>query len=387
MFGRKQRRYVINQSTGTGLQSVWRLSVALCVSVACNIALAGVWVYHFYGPGVSQTFSSSKLTGAEEDIAIAEDRTNSEVLRAMTHMLPEQLVGVLQQPQLVEEGYRQRDLALGCLVTLHHFDLERALGQTSLPVPRKLLVDGDKSPPILVYPGLSDSHFGVIHDFIARERWPLTPRGLLLALQQHEFQEDPTLRDSFVLTSEFLAIQRLFEDSTSRGLILQMLVDGDWNTIHHYASQNHLSSGGVEGTRRKLLMDYIQMGSRSAAVLLVQLEPHFALKRLDDASLLHILRLLQDTDVDISPFAVQLAQSPRSEAVLSLARTLSGSVEVLQPAHPTASLPATKQPYIVQKGDSLWKISKKTGASIAKLREHNRLTSDRLLPGDMLQIP
>lgn len=44
-------------------------------------------------------------------------------------------------------------------------------------------------------------------------------------------------------------------------------------------------------------------------------------------------------------------------------------------------------PYRVVSGDTLWKISVKTGATIAEIRETNRLTSDYLYVGQLLQIP
>lgn len=48
---------------------------------------------------------------------------------------------------------------------------------------------------------------------------------------------------------------------------------------------------------------------------------------------------------------------------------------------------ASHQDYIVRKGDSLWKIAAKTGASVAGLRTANKLQGNRIYVGQTLLIP
>ena len=43
--------------------------------------------------------------------------------------------------------------------------------------------------------------------------------------------------------------------------------------------------------------------------------------------------------------------------------------------------------YVVKKNDSLWVVARKTGTTVPKLKEANKLTSDRLLVGQTLIIP
>jgi LysM repeat protein len=58
---------------------------------------------------------------------------------------------------------------------------------------------------------------------------------------------------------------------------------------------------------------------------------------------------------------------------------------------PTALAPAPREErpttYVVKKGDSLWKIAKVQGTTIAALKAANNLTSDSLKVGQKLTIP
>jgi len=73
-----------------------------------------------------------------------------------------------------------------------------------------------------------------------------------------------------------------------------------------------------------------------------------------------------------------------------------GQPFTLAQAQPTAEVqvlsgPASQQVahqnYIARKGDSLWKISAKTGVSVAELRTANNLQRDRIVVGQTLRIP
>jgi|SRR5690554_2099514 len=49
--------------------------------------------------------------------------------------------------------------------------------------------------------------------------------------------------------------------------------------------------------------------------------------------------------------------------------------------------PAYGQAYVIQRGDSLWKISKNFGVSIADIKKANDLSSNTILAGASLEIP
>jgi LysM repeat protein len=43
--------------------------------------------------------------------------------------------------------------------------------------------------------------------------------------------------------------------------------------------------------------------------------------------------------------------------------------------------------YIIQKGDNLWKIGRKYNIDVDKLRNHNKLSDDRLQIGQVIKLP
>lgn len=71
-------------------------------------------------------------------------------------------------------------------------------------------------------------------------------------------------------------------------------------------------------------------------------------------------------------------------------------IEIPQPVVPVVAKPeiAVKPPkspqyrlYIVQEGDSLWKISRRFGVDMEAIKEQNRIGSSDLKPGTVLKIP
>lgn len=63
--------------------------------------------------------------------------------------------------------------------------------------------------------------------------------------------------------------------------------------------------------------------------------------------------------------------------------------QVKQPpkAQPKIQAKPKQQVYIVQEGDSLWKIANRFKVDVPALKKHNQLTSDALKPGTSLKIP
>ncbi len=54
---------------------------------------------------------------------------------------------------------------------------------------------------------------------------------------------------------------------------------------------------------------------------------------------------------------------------------------------PPPPKPAAERAYVIQEGDSLWKIARKCKVSIEALKEKNQLQSDLLRPGKVLKLP
>ena len=58
-----------------------------------------------------------------------------------------------------------------------------------------------------------------------------------------------------------------------------------------------------------------------------------------------------------------------------------------RPAETMAVAPARTARYQVRSGDSLWDIARKHGTTVARLSEENGLSSSRIRPGQMLEVP
>ncbi|MDP1834396.1 MAG: LysM peptidoglycan-binding domain-containing protein [Chlamydiales bacterium] len=366
------------------LTHVRRLTLSLIVSVSLNAMLIALIVY---GMGGGFLLSRQDVGGRLwniQHVPLSEDRTHLEVLDALSHMLPEQLVAKLGDSQLIEGVYSQRDLALGCLVSIHHFDIARALHGSRIPQERQISLPENKI--VAIYPGLNDKQFEQIIAFVNHERWPLTPEGLFLALKQPSLRADTSLAESFCLTPEFLTLQRLFSRADApveRSEILEVLLQSNWEAVQFFYQATLQVNESSPALRRRMLLTYAQSGSSKASYLILKSEKTY-LKYLDDATVLSILNNLDTVTPEVETFVADLIRSPRGEKVLEVAQRLCSKalVAVVQEIE-------TKQDkiYVVQKGDSLWKISKQTKVPIQTLKSYNSLESDVLKPGATLRIP
>lgn len=456
------------------LEQVRRLTIALIISGAGNVTLLAFlvyWTLHERPP--IPYFELKPANYQEQQSPLAIDHSNSEVIRYFKKMPLEWLIARLKNTQLVENGYTQRDLALASLTAFHHFDLTKALSGLPAPSQKRSLVYGkfrDGTPAeMTVYPGLSDKYFDQIVEFAAREKWPLTSQGLFLALRKNQLQ-DPSLIDAFIMTPEFLMVEMLFARATSpveKKELLEVLMQGDWTLVHTFADQQRAFQDFSPARRQRFLLDYINKDSAAAAFLILKTEGNFAAQKLDDAQVMHMLKLLETKSPEAQQFASTLLTSPRSDEVWKMAASrlyeyageslpenlphqtaLTRFVPantVIEAAEPQAQvvatvappivppapkpvakpqkpqtlanapakkatpkaeapkpvkvaantpkqvskpvLPAKENRYIVQEGDTLWKISQRYKIDMRVLKTHNKLESDRLKPGTTLRIP
>lgn len=372
------------------LEQVRRLSLFLASSVAVNVVLVAVLAYSMSGGFL---LSRCQVSGRFWDSSkehLAGDRTNAEVLRSLAHMLPEQLVSLLGDSQKLEEGLTVRDLVLGCLTSLHHFDLAKALHGHKLPKERIFEIDQMR---VAVYPGLGDSEFLQAIAFVNNERWPLTAHGLFLALAQPKLRQDPSLAEAFFLTQEFLTLQRLFaraEGVVERGEILELVLEGDWSLTESFYQAAMQVNESSPTLRRRMLLTYIQRGSRLATVLMLRTDGAYSANRFDEAAILAMLKTIDVVTPEVETFVAELVHSPHSEEVLQCAhclcsKALAAAVKEIEDKQVTQ--PRKEKIYVVQRGDSLWKISKQLKVSVQSLKSHNGLDSDNLKPGATLRIP
>lgn len=303
---------------------------------------------------------------------------------------------------------------------------------------------------ITVYPGLSDQQFQAIIDFVKTERWPLTSKGLFWALKRSNSIE-PTMFDAFAMTPEFLSVELLFNRSGAHVLkedLQNMLLDGTWAMLSDFYEKQKQVQDLSPARRQRFLLEYIDRRSKAAAYVMLKIDGDFALKKLDDEHVVALLRLMSDKTPESEKFALNLLTRPRGDAVwkIAAAKLYQYAGESIpeknlhhlamlrfNPGHILTEVPQVKiepvkveqkikkettrissnikkepvissnikketakvkmpQPqkdrlYIVQDGDSLWKISRRFDIDIDVLRNYNKLKSDFLKPGTSLKIP
>lgn len=312
----------------TYLSKIRALSIALFVSGACNIILVVFAFYWVFKEVTPQPYCEQKPAAQKEQLPpLASEKSNIEVILSFKNLSTEQLIGKLTHLELIENGYTQRDLALAYLVAFHQFDLSKAISGQPPPSQQRSITLGkaqDGSPiDVVVYPELSEEHFHSIVCFANTEQWPLTSKGLFdLICNTKGTSLPPGLANAFFLTSEFLAVETLFNRSDSavaKEEILAVLRKGDWAMLKSFSQQQKITQDLSAARRQRFLLDYIALQSKEAAYLLLKTDGDFVLKKLDNEHILAILTLLTHKNDDAEHFALQLLTSPRSDAVWQLA--------------------------------------------------------------------
>jgi len=358
-----------------------------------------------------------------------ETLTNGEVLRSYCDKSYQELLELLSDKQLVEEGYAKRDLALAVLASFHHFNLERALGGTAIPV-RPILFSPYRHAEqidLAIFPGLSDEQFQAVISFAKTEKWPLTNQGLYFeikrAVHAHPAFEgiDATLLEAFYLSSEYLAVTTLLSRAgckLAKEETLRLVCEGNWAIIERFAAVQKYTQDFSADRLRILLMEYLDVHSKTAARIFLNYDAEFAVRRMTDEQILMILDEGKEESNALA-FARALLCSMRSDRIYRAAAQklyLASKEEMPEPydhlaslrrfcphalknapqtrSAPPASAPVAsaapkkgKKLYTIQAGDSLWKIAKKHHVKIESIIQANRLESDKLRPGKQLEIP
>ncbi|MDJ0652025.1 MAG: LysM peptidoglycan-binding domain-containing protein [Simkaniaceae bacterium] len=297
--------------------------------------------------------------------------SNQEVIRNFSGMPYENLVQALYDETHVEEGQRRCDLALAFLGAYHHFDVERAFA--GYPIERRvMLLDDEKK--IILYPGLSDGRLEAVRNFARTEVWPLTPEGLFREIQMRS-EIPQSLKEAFENTTEYFVVKRAFHRlpcSISEEALFSFITEGSWEEIKVLAEQIQKSPDGKVADFIPFLMPRMEKGSKLAAHLLVLLEKEYALKQLDDAQMKQLLALLAGETPACKAFLSEVKNSLRSDQMQGLADRL---------------LENPPRRYIVQAGDSLWKLSIDYGTKVEVIKEMNGLESKNLQLGTELLLP
>jgi LysM repeat protein len=303
---------------------------------------------------------------------------------------------------------------------------------------------------VMIYPGLTDTQYEAITRFAQTETWPVTPRGLFVRLKEQGAQRDPALEEAFVMTPQFQAVQALLgraEVPVDRQSLLAVVLDCDWPSLDDFTIKQRAAQDLTSARRQRWLLDLVGHKSPAAAYMLLRTDGAYVAKKGTDAQVLQVLEQLPVRTAESERFATDLLTSPRSNQVWETAARLlyqyhgetapkvynhvatlsrfvpqemiteklttdpdapeanaypmanttpSPTVLASKPAKAAAAAPAKKEQaqtaasgddtYVVQQGDSLWKIAKKHNTSVANLRQINNLKSDTLRPGKKLRV-
>lgn len=354
------------------------------------------------------------------------DLNNCDYLSIISTRNFSELVSLLSNCQLVEEGYSKRDLALGCLISYHDFNLEKALPNQNFQtriVHYKNSKKEDKE--VVLIPGLRDHHYKSIIHYAFSEKWPLTSKGLFFLLKKWEKPRDGSLEKAFFVTEEFYNISNLFnQDVTVKQIeVLDLICEcASWDYIEKFSEeQKNFANRDIRECRLQFLLHALGDKSPTAAYLLLRSDFIYALKRLSDEKILDILSLLKDQSKELEQFCVELLKSSRSDDIWRAAaaklyefskenipdnlikaevkKKFVQSEDLKNKWQKEESKPGSlrniirgadkqkKNIHIVREGENLWKIARLYKVEIDELIRVNKLETERIFPGLEIIIP
>lgn len=400
------------------LKQIKSLMIALFISGALNILLlAFTFFFAFWERPPTPYYEHKPKFVETSSHGSGLSPTNARLLAYYKTLPYEQLIPKLSANKLVEDGFKERDLALAALTTFHDFDLERALGTHNMPNQNRILLFNEGKEKVVAYPSLSDEQFSILNTFIKTEKWPFRSQGLFHLMKMERYRDDSTLQDAFALTSEFLAVESLFKKvDVAREELFKIIREGDWRALSAFYERQKRANDLSDENRTRFLLAWIKMGSKTSVRVLLKTDFQFAAKRLSDATILSILRLIDKSDPFALRFLNAMRVSPRGDSVRMLAESkhleltgkpieplvsrskslpepiqkvipFTSQKQIIKPIASATPLKKGHMIYIVQERDSLWKISKRFKVSIEKIRSYNELKNDFLKPGIPLKIP
>ena len=202
------------------------LTQALIFSGALNIGFLTTFIY-------SAIQKKVETVSFAVPAILTPHLSNEELLRTYATMPYAELLTLLDNQEVVEEGYKKRDLALASLAAFHFFNLEKALAGAAVQKRTLSFIhrEGQERVDVTVYPGLADDQFQAVGQFAKTEKWPLTSEGIFFELKNAKENRDQALVETFYLSSEFHAVHSLFTRAglgLPKEMVLNLLCQGDW---------------------------------------------------------------------------------------------------------------------------------------------------------------
>ncbi len=358
------------------VQKIRLLTHLLVVSAAVNIAF-GATLFYSFAIKDSQVFSHSPLP----EVTIRKE--HSALLQSFFQMSFEELVGELSSKVEISDGYRICDLALAILATYHYLDLERALMGEALEEREVMFIhtDGGEQFPLCLYPDVKEYHYSLIKGFIQENKYPFTAEGIFADLKIKKEHAPTDLVSAFMLSKEYLAIytfvSRFFEELPREKLVL-LLMDGGFQDVERFYYLYLENMHKPKEMLRYFFQTYTKLESKHAAEMWLAVDEEHILRQLSNEELMQVCKL-----TDNQNFLQKVNESVRGSEVRALAEEKLPAVEKEVPEEKRSEFTE----YVVQSGDSIWKIAHRHKISMKNLKAYNKLSSDILRPGQKLQIP
>lgn len=299
-----------------------KLTLLLIISGSLNILMFALIFYWFFKERPpTPTFEKQPVSYFSQANYGTIEYGNEELLKQFEKMPMAQLLEKLGDTRLVENGFSVRDLALGALITFHHFDLPRALTGSRMPVQKRYLVFVDglgQKKELLTYSDIHTDQYDKINAFASTEKWPQTSQGLFSLLQHRPKERIKSLEYAFFITPEFQSADLLFKRSNeniAREEILDFLLEGSWKMLSNFTEKQRLQQDLSDEKRRELLFSYIENESAAAAALLLKTDSNHIAKKFDDAQVTTILKYSTKRNAHTARFALAMLASPRSDKV------------------------------------------------------------------------
>ncbi len=352
------------------------LSHLLILSVGINIGFGATFFYNY----IKKNFESVYHVELPE---VCLKKEHSDLLQNFFLMSFDELVLELSNATLISDGYEIRDLALAILSSYHYLDLEKALRGETLEVREVMFVhtDGGEQFPLTLYPDVKDYHFSLIKAYVDETKYPFTSEGLFAELKVMKEQSPTDLALSFMHSKEYVAIysfvNRFFE-TVAKEKVLLVLLEGTYQDIERFYYLYLENIDKPKEMIRYFLKTYCNMGSKFAASMWLEIDEDYILRQLNNEEISNVMKLTNNQN-----FLNKVKTGVRSHDVREIAKEKLPLPELSKPIKSTHR----SIPYIVQKGDSFWKIAHKHKMSIEEIKKENNLTSDLLRPGQSILIP
>lgn len=309
-----------NSSNSSGVSPSFAVLSLLALSLCLNVGL-----------GLSLLFraSTSSSRPVLSKLIPAKRSTNSQIIHLYESLSLGDLIQELRNHTQAEEGFTYSDLALGCLVALHHFDLTRALpGKEHMLRYLAYTNSEGKEKTLQIYLGLTESEKELMHHFATSHKWPLDSFGLFLKLKEHP--KSAALLEAFSCTQEFRSVyetlkafseQREFIQRVAYQDVIYALVNSPWEEVSILAKRLRAASSDL--TALQALFEFaIRSDGDRLCEILIEAAATQLIKHAQDAQVIALMKKFTSLSPTKVRFATKLLFSQRSDEVHYYAATL-----------------------------------------------------------------